>query len=82
MDYEKAGLVVCLTLFIVVGINAAIYATLSRKNEVGQIDLFRKAAHRARDPWEGEDKALKELSQMVKGLRDKNTGQDGDNQAK
>ncbi|UCH59194.1 MAG: hypothetical protein JSV61_13370 [Anaerolineales bacterium] len=69
MDPGKAGLVICLTLFIVIGINAAIYASIRRGNTVGQIELLRKAAKRARNPWEDEDEALKELSKRVSELR-------------
>ncbi len=69
MDYSKAFLVVCLTLIIVIGINAAIYVMLSRRNEVGQIELLRRASKRARQPWREEDDNLQELSQRVKELR-------------
>lgn len=68
MDLDKAGIVICLTLFIVVGINAAIYASLRRGNTIGQIELLRKAASRVRNPWEAEQKALDELSRRVKEL--------------
>jgi hypothetical protein len=70
MDYSKAFLVVCVTLIIVIGLNAAIYAMFARRrNEVGQIELLRRASQRARQPWHGEDEALQELSQRVKELR-------------
>ena len=65
MDYGKAALVICLTIFIVIGINAAIYASLRRGNTIGQIELLRKAAGRVSHPWENEDKALQELSRRV-----------------
>jgi len=69
LDLDKAGLVICLTLFIVIGINAAIYVSLRRGNTVGQIELLRKAAGRAYKPWEEEDEALSELSRRVHELR-------------
>jgi len=68
LDLDKAALVICLTLFIVIGINAAIYASLRRGNTVRQIELLRKAAGRVRNPWEEEDQALSELSRRVKEL--------------
>lgn len=70
MDPNRIFLVVCATLFIVIGINAAIYVSLNRKNTVGQIELLRKAAHRARDPWGPENTDLKELSRLVSELKD------------
>jgi hypothetical protein len=66
MNYDNAILIICLTLFIVVGVNAAIYVMVTRGKEVGQIELFRRAAHRARRPWGEEDDALQELSDRVK----------------
>lgn len=69
MDYEKALIVVCLTLLIVVGVNAAIYVLVKGSGTVTQIDLMRRAFGRARRPWSDEDEALKELSQRVASLR-------------
>jgi hypothetical protein len=71
MDSGKAALVVCLTLFIVIGINAAIYVSFTRKNTTSQIELLRRAAQRARDPWEKENTDLKELSQRVSELKER-----------
>jgi hypothetical protein len=68
MDFSKVFLVICLTLVIVVGVNAALYVSLRRGNEAGQIELFRRAAQRAREPWKEEDEALQELSRRVAGL--------------
>lgn len=71
IDYGQMFLVVCLTLFIVVGINAAIYAALKGGKEMGQIELFRRAAQRARRPWGEEDDNLEELSKRVNSLKEK-----------
>jgi hypothetical protein len=70
MDSSKVTLVVCLALFIIIGVNAALYVSLSRdKRSTGQIEMLRKAARRARNPWETEDKALEELSRRVAELK-------------
>jgi hypothetical protein len=69
MDMDKAFLVVCLTVGAVVLFNVMIYLSLRRGNEVTTIDLLRKAAQRARNPWQDEDDALQELSDLVAGLR-------------
>lgn len=68
MDYSKALLIVFIALLVVVFINAAIYYSLSRKNSIGEIELLRKAANRAKDPWEVENNKLTELSSLVKQL--------------
>jgi hypothetical protein len=74
MDPTKAVLVCCITLVLVIGINAAIYVSVTRKNTVGQIELFRRAARQARNPWGREDKDLQELAvhvSKIKELREK-----------
>jgi hypothetical protein len=70
MDAGRAAIVICVTLFLVIGINAAIYVAFVRKNSVSQIEMMRKAAERARDPWQSENEDLKELSRLVKQLKD------------
>ncbi|HEX7973750.1 MAG TPA: hypothetical protein VF498_05020 [Anaerolineales bacterium] len=73
MDYTKAVLVICITLFIVIGINAAIYISITRRkggsSTLGQIELLRRAAKRAQDPWQTEHTDLQELSRRVSGLK-------------
>ena len=69
MDMDRALLVICLTVGVVVLINIMIYLSLRRGNEVTTVDLMRKAARRARNPWQDEDSALQELSEIVAGLR-------------
>jgi hypothetical protein len=62
-------LVICLTVLIVVGVNGFLLVLLRRKDEPGQIHLFRQAVRRARDPWHTEDAGLKELSERVAALK-------------
>jgi ribosomal protein S9 len=76
MDYEKALIVVCLTLLIVIGVNAAIYVMVKGSGTVTQVDLMRRAFGRARRPWSDEDEALKELSQRVATLRQPSTDEE------
>jgi hypothetical protein len=70
MDLSKAALVVCITIIIVIAINAAIYASYRRGQGPSTIDMFRQAARTARDPWKVEDDALEELSQLTAQFRD------------
>jgi hypothetical protein len=69
MDLDRAFLVVCLTVAVVIAINVMIFLSLRRGNEVTTIDLMRKAARRARNPWKDEDEALKELANLVSDLQ-------------
>ncbi len=82
MDTSKVFWVVCLALVIAVGIPAALYAAYSRGNQTGWLEMIQRAAGRARQPWEGEDNDLAELSKRVNELRgdkpkDIESGHDG-----
>jgi hypothetical protein len=46
-----------------------IYLSLRRGDEVNTVNMLRKAARRARNPWKDEDDALKELSNLVEKLK-------------
>jgi hypothetical protein len=75
MDYGKLILVFFITLILVVGVNAIIYVMLRRVNAVGEIELFRRAAKRAKRPWAQEDDALEELSRRVQAFTQANKGE-------
>lgn len=77
MDTGKAALVICLTLIIVIGVNAAIYASLRNRSTVGQIEMLRRAVRRARNPWEHEDNDLLELSRRVAALKGESMDEEG-----
>ena len=72
MDLDKAFLVICLTVAAVIAFNVMIYLSARRGNEVTTIDLMRKAARRARNPWQDEDESLQELSKLVSSLKSAN----------
>ena len=69
---EKVALVIGLTLLIVIGVNVALYFAFRDRSLPHQIELFRRAAQRARNPWQDEDDALGELSNLVAQLKDNN----------
>lgn len=77
IDSGKVLLVIGLTLLIVIGVNVLIYFSVTRKGTIGQIELMRRAANQARNPWEVEDNALAELSKLVADLK-KDSSQDQD----
>ena len=70
IDPGKVLLVIGLTLLIVIGVNVLIYFSVTRKGTIGQIELMRRAAKQARNPWEVEDNALSELSRLVANLKE------------
>jgi hypothetical protein len=67
---EKITLVIGLTLLIVIGVNVALYFGFRNRGLPHQIELFRKAARRARNPWQDEDDALGELANLVAKLKE------------
>lgn len=71
MDPGQYIFLFCLVAFIVIGINAFLYVTLKQRNTVNQVDLLRKAADRARDPWGEENANLAELSNRIADLRER-----------
>ena len=69
MEVRNVWLVICISLVLVVGLNAAIFALFVKKNSVSEIDLFRRAARNIRHPWAREDESLSRLSEMVTDLK-------------
>ena len=79
IDPGKVMLVIGLTLLIVIGVNVLIYFSVTRKGTIGQIELLRRAAKQARNPWEVEDNSLAELSKLVAELKENSDqGKDDD----
>lgn len=74
MDSEKVTLVVCLTLLIVIGLNAAIYAWAHRRGAIKQTDWIQKSAQRIRQPWQDEDQSLEDLARRVADLKNEGKG--------
>jgi len=72
MNSNTAFLVIGITLIVVVGINAVIYAAVTRRkqNSAGQFELMRRATKRARNPWGEENAKLEELSKTVASLKE------------
>ncbi len=75
---EKVTLVIGLTLIIVIGANVILYFGFRDRSLPHQIELFRRAARRARNPWQDEDDALVELSDLVSKLENHKNLKDHD----
>jgi hypothetical protein len=69
MNQENVTLVIVLAAVIVIGVNGMLYLALRRGNEANLIDLARKSFRRARNPWQDEEDELKELADLVAGLK-------------
>ena len=77
MDPLKAALVIFLALFIIVGINIAIYIIVkgSSRDMPLTMDIIRRAAERVRNPWIVEDTMLEELADITAKFKNE-TGQE------
>ena len=66
----------CLVVGLVVGINILLFSGVKRSSLIqglfGDVDMFRRAGKRARNPWQDEDESLQELSTLVKILKGEN----------
>jgi hypothetical protein len=75
LDHSRVALVICLTVFVVIGFNALIYLSFSKRNPANFADLLQRTAKGAKHPWESEDEALKKLSGEVAKLKSKGAGE-------
>ncbi len=66
---ERAILIICLTVFVAVGILAVLYAGARRGSAIGQIEIAKKIFKGARDPWKPEDEQMDELARKVEALK-------------
>lgn len=66
---ERAILIICLTVFVAVGILAVLYAGARRGSAIGQIEIAKKIIKGARDPWKPEDEQMDELARKVEDLK-------------
>ncbi|MCW5873196.1 MAG: hypothetical protein KIS88_00970 [Anaerolineales bacterium] len=66
---ERAILVICLTLFLAIGLLGVIYAGARRKAMIGQIEIAKKIVTDAKNPWKSEDEKMEELAKKVEELR-------------
>lgn len=82
LGLEDGVLIVVVILVLVALLNVGLIYGLLSGSTRRQIDMLRKAARRARNPWEREDRDLQDLHQRVSGFEtrqqppDENTGRD------
>jgi prefoldin subunit 5 len=71
MDTDKAFLVICATLIIVLFINAGIIVSLIRANKSGQFKSLGKAIAAIQNPFNKGNEELNELRQRISQLEKK-----------
>jgi hypothetical protein len=77
MDVERAAWVICITLVLVIFLNAGIFLAFSKRKPDSFSSTFGKAARGMQNPWQREDARLTELSQRIAELQ-KNPPPQGD----
>jgi len=60
--------VICLALLIVVGVNGGLILAVRRGGTHRQVELLRRVAKAAKNPWFNQDKAFSELRERVSEL--------------
>ena len=65
----KVIIALSIVIILVIGVNGLLIVALRKGRDIQQIQLWQKAVHRARDPWQGENKDLAELSRLVSQLK-------------
>jgi hypothetical protein len=69
MDLEKAGLVVCITVAVVVLINVSLISLARRGRLADDIKRTIAAANRGNSAWRQDDETMTELSRRVNELK-------------
>lgn len=85
MDISRATWVICITIVVVIILNAGIFLAFSKRKPDSYSSAFGKATREMRNPWQREDERLAELSQRIADLRnsapsDKDTDAESGNQ--
>jgi len=73
MENDRLLWVLILAFFLVVGMNVMIYLTLRGKKSEDMINPVRNLSKGIRNPWEVEDFALNELSDLVASIKVENS---------
>ncbi len=75
MEADKLVALV-LVILLVVGLNGWFIVYVRRGGSIHEIELFRRAAKAARNPWQREDTDLQELGRLVDQFREQPSGSD------
>jgi hypothetical protein len=63
------AVVICLAVAIVVAVNGGLVLAVRRGGTQRQIEMLRRAAKAARNPWVDQDKEMSELRERVAQLK-------------
>ena len=63
------AVVICLAVVIVVAVNGGLVLAVRRGGTQRQVDMLRRAAKAARNPWVDQEKEMSELRERVEQLK-------------
>ena len=66
------AVVICLAVAIVIAVNGGLVLAVRRGGTQRQVEMLRRAARVARNPWADQDKEMSELRERVAQLEAKN----------
>jgi hypothetical protein len=67
---------IILVILLVISVNVGLIRAARGQTAFPEIELFRRVAPNARDPWKAENDNLMELSKLVSELRDQRAPSD------
>ena len=72
-------IITALVILLVLGFNVALIRAARRRGSFNrEIEMYRRVAQKAQNPWQKEAQDLAELSQLVNKLRDLKEDNQGD----
>jgi len=70
------AVVICLAVAIVIAVNGGLVLSLRRGGTHRQVDLLRRAAKAARNPWVDQEQKMSELRERVAQLESESVNRD------
>jgi len=67
------AVVICLALIIIVAVNGGLILAIRRGGTHRQIELLKRVASVAKNPWSDQEKAMSELRERVSDLESEQT---------
>ena len=71
------AVVICLVVAIVIAVNGGLVLAVRRGGTQRQIEMLRRAAKAARNPWANQEKEMSELRERVAQLESESTSGSG-----
>lgn len=71
------AVVICLAVALVIAVNGGLVLAVRRGGTQRQVEMLRRAAKAARNPWANQEKEMSELRERVAQLESESTSRSG-----